>query len=156
MKSYCYILLFSVTLSCLYTTLSSFSEEESDVIYIRPVNVQCPSESCLTLSQFAQNTTLEHQSFILLPGNHNLDTEIVVANISKVIFMIPNSSLVATIYCQNKAYLKFHEIKHLLIVGLNFIGCTNSQIISVNQCTIQIQFFLASKAFPEDQPWIYF
>ena len=122
MKSYCYILLFSVTLSCLYTTLSSFSEEESDVIYIRPVNVQCPSESCLTLSQFAQNTTLEHQSFIFLPGNHNLDTEIVVANISKVIFMIPNSSLVATIYCQNKAYLKFHEIKHLLIVGLNFIG----------------------------------
>ena len=132
----------------MYTTLSSFSEEESDVIYIRPVNVQCPSESCLTLSQFAQNTTLEHQSFIFLPGNHNLDTEIVVANISKVIFMIPNSSLVATIYCHNKAYLKFHEIKHLLIVGLNFIGCTNSQIISINQCTIQDSVFLSQQSIP--------
>lgn len=140
MKSYCFILCFAVTTSCLNI---SFSEEESDVIYITPINVQCPSESCLTLSQFAQNTTLEHKLVVFLPGNHNLDTEIVVANISKV-FMIPNSSLV-TIHCQNMTYFKFYKIKYLLIMGLNFIGCANNKVISVNQCMIQDSVFLSQQ-----------
>ena len=143
MKSYCFILFFAVTTSYLNI---SFGEEESDVIYIRPMNVQCPSESCLTLSQFAQNTTVEHKSVVFLPGDHNLDTEIVVANISMV-FMIPNSSLV-TIHCQNMTYFKFYKIKYLLIMGLNFIGCTNNKVISVNQCVIQNSVFLSQQNIP--------
>lgn len=150
--SYCYLY---CPLQVVWAVLCLVSEEGGDVIYIKPnssSSISCTLEPCLTLSQFAENTRLEHQSVMtlfFLPGDHNLDWEISVSNISKI-SMIANSSYV-NITCQPTTYFKFYKIKYLLMRELNFIGCSN-KIMCVNYF---FEFFWANKT-PVEQHWIYF
>ena len=98
MKLQSFILL--LVLSTASFLSSVVSEEKVDVTYIKPTSSTgnlCPSEPCLTLSQFAENTKQESQSVLslyILPGNHVLDREISVTNISKI-------SIVANSTCVN-------------------------------------------------------
>ena len=144
-----------LTTSCLSFALVDINEEgsENDVIYIKPtsslMSVHCPLEPCHTLSYFAEKNTLENKSattLFFLPGNHNLNLEIEVANITEMI-MTANSSFVE-ISCQNMSYFKFYKIRSLLITGLNFHGCANNKIMSVNQCIVQNSFFLGQVDIP--------
>ena len=129
---------------------SCFEVEKEGLIYIKPSSsTLCPAEPCLTLSQFALNHTIlklphSNVTLIILPGNHRLDSTIVVSSISKF-FMLSNLSLLSIITCEHNESFIFDNIGRVLMHGLTFVGCGNSAIISVNQLTVQHCSFLGRR-----------
>ena len=129
--------------------LLSLGNVSSELYYITPSNVPCPStfdsESvpCLTLSQFLYNSNV-HTSFntslIFLLGNHSLELELAVDNIN-TFSMLSNSSGTVRIICGYNGTFKFENISSVHVNGLNFYGCTGNRLTSVNH------FFLENSNF---------
>ena len=80
-----------ILLLCMYMYMSYF-HVSAETFYVTPtVNSSCPEEAlpCVTLSQYA-NTSLgyftSNSSLILLPGNHSLDLNLSISNITSLSF----------------------------------------------------------------------
>ena len=109
-------------------------------VYITPSNdVDCPVETCLTLSKISSNinnyTTGNMTVFILLPGNHSLDALLSISNILEF-QMVTNETFMVSIHCKPSARIEIFDVSTALISGLKFIGCEDSSISSVNTLTI--------------------
>ena len=105
------------------------------------VNVLCPAEPCLTLSQFAANFNNYLNSsitLIFLSGKHNLESDLLVANISKL--TLQSNFKHTIIFCELQMNLDFHFIDQISINGLEFEGCT-SMIAFADQVTIEESTF---------------
>ena len=116
----------------LYTTIIHTVSGNS-VYYIKPSTYDgCPeSETCITLSTLAANTSnfLDNTdtTFILLEGNHTLDTDLNIRDINHLV-RLSATNLVSTsvsITCTDAAGLNFNNIKQLQISGLELIRCRN-------------------------------
>ena len=88
MSHHCFALAQHLLLLLLVYTDSSYSQVH---YYIIPLlNIPCPQDACLTLSQFAANSTnyyLGNETNIclsFLPGNHSLDREISLSSADKI------------------------------------------------------------------------
>ena len=100
----------------------------------------CPEQPCLTLSQFAANSSKyagQDTTMAFLPGTHKLDSRLsiqtsVCKNLSLVNY--PSHSR-AMITCKPPAEIKFSTIDSLQISGLIFSGC-ESTILLVSQFTV--------------------
>ena len=122
--------------------------------YIKPSpSVHCPStlESvpCLTLSQFL-NTSSAYISFnttlIFLSGNHSLDPELVVNNVSTFSMLsnsVSSSNTVLLICGYNGAFI-FESINSVHISGLTFFECTGSRLVSVNYFFLEDSNFIGN------------
>ena len=138
-KQFSYAIILSLLLISACTDV-----EEIKVIYIEPsLNSVCPVQFCLTLSQFAA-TQGKFNSFDIitlnfLPGNHNLNTTLVVADIIKL-SMIANSS--SNISCQCSARLTLKNITQVSLQGMRFIGCGSNEISSVENFTVENSSFI--------------
>ena len=122
-----------------------FDDEEILQYYISTSPLEpCPAEmsSCLTLNQFASNTDYylsenTSASLILQPGTHRLDSKLTVANLSQFSLIgekIRNNSIV-TIECGKR--FTFENVTNVNVSGLQFVGCTENYIQSVEQFILE-------------------
>ena len=119
----------------------------SKVHYITPsLDGPCPqNSSCLTLSQFAANSSYieTDTSLLFLPGNHTLDRELLLAQVNNF-SMTKDGVGNETIFveCSTRSG-RFHISKttSVSINGLHFIGCGSNNVSQVNWLTITSSTF---------------
>ena len=90
----------------------------------------CPVESCLTLSSFAANVSLDYStSLIFQPGTHTVQSTLNIANVaefSMTSYSTNRSSL--HIICEESplSFFTFEAVDHIYINDLKFFGCENT------------------------------
>ena len=105
-------------------------------LHVRPTstNTSCPTHPCHTLSEYAQdpgqyfndsNLTLQ-----FLPGNHTLDIDLTIANISHL--KIYGALLPTRVVCYSHVGFTFSNIYILSIDDLAFVACASASVIQVN------------------------
>lgn len=111
-----------------------------EYVYIVPSkDVECPAETCLTLSEISSNVNNYTDGimtvFNLQPGNHSLDAMLSVSNISEF-QMVSNDTLMTSIYCAPSGRIEIFDINTTLISGLRLIGCGDNSVSHVDNLTI--------------------
>lgn len=111
-----------------------------EYVYVIPSNdVDCPAETCHTLSKISSNpknhTTGNMTTFILQPGNHSLDALLSISNILEF-QMISNETSTVSIHCESAARIEIFDVSTALISRLKFVGCRDSSISHVDNLTI--------------------
>lgn len=98
--------------------------------YITPSQTtKCPqgeSGTCSTLTVLASNTSYflnSNTEVRFLAGNHHLNGDLIISNISEFVIIFRNSSVTTSISCREGASLKFTNVSQLNISGLEFIRC---------------------------------
>ena len=116
-------------------------------------NDPCPSQPCITLSQFAADSRSGsylylHQKTVLIfiPGNHSLDSELLITNILSISFNCtctnPSGSRAkVSVTCAPSTRLVFNAVDSVSISGLEFIGCGGNKASSVGLITIEYSRF---------------
>ena len=111
--------------------------------------VECDCSN-LTLSQFVNNSSsylrvTSDTILIFLPGNHNLESELLVENFhSFSMYAWHGSSSKATITCHHSARLEFRNVSTVTVSGLEFIGCSENRVISVDQFQLENSEFIGN------------
>ena len=130
----------------IHMDLLSSSPDGERTLNITPSSgSQYLTEPCLTLSQFAQNSSSwlsSNTTLIFLEGNHILNTELFISNISNF-SMLTNSISEGThvVICQGQVNFVFDHISELRINGLKFMGCGSNKFSSVSNSTIENSTF---------------
>ncbi|MCG8624462.1 MAG: hypothetical protein MJE68_21025, partial [Proteobacteria bacterium] len=123
--------------------LSSLGAGEDKIIYVVPsLNAPCLHSP---LSQLATNTSYFDDistNLVFLKGNHTLDSNFVIANVSKFVLRSESSTLQTRIICYQNASFSFASMYSLLVEGLVFTGCGNNMIMSVNRLVIDNSSFI--------------
>ena len=102
-------------------------------LHVRPTstNTSCPTHPCQTLSEYAQdpgqyfndsNLTLQ-----FLPGNHTLDINLNIRNISQL--EIHGALLPTKVFCDFHVGFTFSNIHRVCIDGLAFVACARSHVV---------------------------
>ena len=102
-------------------------------LHVRPTstNTSCPTHPCQTLAEYAQdpgqyfndsNLTLQ-----LLPGNHTLNLDLTITNISHL--KIYGAVLPTRVVCASRVGFTFSKIYKMSIDGLAFVACARSSVI---------------------------
>ena len=90
----------------------------------------CPHDStnCTTLSEYAQEAELyftSNTTMVFLPGNHTLDMNITVADVTRLIMRGESSSEnIATIVCNGPVGFSFTSMVDLKVHFLSFASCS--------------------------------
>ena len=121
--------------------------------FVKPTpDTPCPSEPCLTLSEytqdagplFASNTTM-----VFLPGDHRLDNDIEITNIITFTMVGDSTTLpdiTSNIVCTGPAAFMFQNISYLKIHALE-LGYCGSATLAAMQLNAILQFELSNSAF---------
>ena len=107
----------------------------------------CPTQPCLTLSQFASDTSSYLQSnttLIFQPGNHSLGSKLRVGGILSLQFLKSILPLSANIICENSSF-DLYNITFIHISRLQFIGCSGNRGESIGQLSIKDTNFLGQE-----------
>ena len=103
----------------------------------------CPSDTqCLSLSQFATNSSLFKSSQIILlflPSEHSLEGKLSVedVNVLKLSSYFMDGDLEKPkIVCDMSAEIQFNAIAKVIISGIDFSGCVNTKVKSVGEFSI--------------------
>ena len=108
----------------------------------------------LTLSQFVNNSSsylrvTSDTKLIFLPGNHSLESELLVENVhSFSMYAWHGSSSKAMITCHHSARFEFRNISTVTMSGLEFIGCSENRVISVDQFQLENSGFIGNAIIP--------
>ena len=125
--------------------LGSLDLVSCEVHYIIPSQTDpCSVDSCLTLSQFADNSASHIDSnttLFIIGGNHALDRRISVSNVEEFSMLSANDTN-SIITCSELANFTFSDIGHIYISGLTFLGCGSNRVNSVDQLTIEHSMFM--------------
>lgn len=120
------------------------------VHYIVPTdNEPCFVEPCLTLSQFAENSSNYADSNITLfivRGNHILDKEISLSNKEQITILSINDSVEGSVItCSTStAHFSLRFSSQVHICGIEFIDCDSNTIRMVQQVSIIYSRFINS------------
>ena len=121
------------------------------VLYVTPIpGTPCPAKPCHTLSQYAHNVSeyiSAHTTFVFLPGDHSLDTDFSISDISSLLLLGNTSSrvplLTSRVVCSNTnaAMVAFKNVTNLTITTLKVLSCYKSvpmgvYIYGVENCTL--------------------
>ena len=118
----------------------------AETYYVNPSssNTTCPEEGvpCYTLSQYASKPNdyfASNTSLILLPGNHSLDLELRINNITFLSVSVANeTSLTDTmVTCSSAGKFWFGSVEDVHVRDLVFSGCVNNIITSVIEFTLE-------------------
>ena len=122
----------------LIATLSCCSAE--NVYCVTPTATSCSScphnsTNCTTLSEYAQEAELyftSNTTMVFLPGDHTLDMNITVANVTSLT-MRGESSLgnVAKVVCNGSVGFLFSDMERFIIHSLAFTACSRTYTIEV-------------------------
>ena len=97
----------------------------------------CPPKSthCATLSAYAQETELyftSNTTMVFLPGDHTLDTNITVANVTRLTMRGESSSgNIATVVCSGSVGLSFTSMIEFKVDSLAFTSCSRKHAITL-------------------------
>ena len=127
-----------------YTIRPSLSQDSAD-----PYGDTESMDGQLTLSQFVNNSTAylaNDTILIFLPGNHSLESELIVENVhSFSMFVWPASTSKVTINCDgHNARFEFRNISVVSVTGLEFFGCLENYIRSVDQFQLKSSSFIGN------------
>ena len=120
------------------------------VHYITPSSPQNAS-SCLTLSQFATNSSDNETdiSLLFLPGNHTLDQELLLAhghNFSMSTSKYAKDNETVLVECNSQlGRLDVSETTYVSIKSLTFIGCGGNRVSQVTWLTIADSTFQSNR-----------
>ena len=136
-----------VLVAALLITLSYCSAE--NVYCVTPTATSCSScphnNHCATLSEYAQEAELyftSNTTMMFLPGNHTLDVNITVANISSLTMRGEScSGNMATVVCSGSVGLSFTSMVNLKIDSLAFTSCSRK---SITQSTLALNVVCAA------------
>ena len=102
--------------------------------------------NCLTLTQFALNTSYylrDNTTLSLQPGNHTLQSSLVVSNID-TFTMHHIGHLRSSIQCKGSSDLMFEYVQNIRISNLNFTSCFNTRMVHVNNFSLSNTSFHGS------------
>ena len=131
----------------------------ADSVYCQDVNfyfitpsldIPCPQNPCLTLSQFAasdnQSDTL-NISLIFLPGNHSLDTELSLSHVDHfTMTKITQDDETAFVECDGQfGSINISETTFASLRGLHFVGCGDNRVSNVEWFTVEDTIFQGVK-----------
>ena len=136
----------------LINTLSHSSAE--NVYCVTPTATSCSScphnTHCASLSEYAKKAKSYFTSetiMVFLPGDHVLDTNITVTNVSRLIMRGESSSgNIATVVCSGSVGLSFTSMVEFKIDSLAFTSCGRKYAIIANNnlAIIQVALYLHS------------
>ena len=111
-----------------------------DLYYIIPSDdAPCPVDFCPTISEISSNTSYyldtNNVTLVLLPGNHSLDSQLLISAISEL-RMLSNETSTTSITCKPDTRFTFYEVSTVEIGGVKFIGCGNSSVTRANIFTL--------------------
>ena len=114
---------------------------QTKVHYITPSpDILCPEDPCLTLSQFAANSSNHsgHISLIFLPGNHTLNRELILSGADNFSMESLQDNEMVTIECTSQ-YERFNvnETTFATIKGLHFIGCGGNTVTRMEELVVE-------------------
>ena len=143
-----FILLLVLILNSVYTGSTC---NDSVHYYIKPsanVGAHCPGDLCLTLAQFAANSTSyigneTNISLSFLPGNHSLDGEISLTH-ADYFSMTKVTGGNGTVFVECGSRLgrfSIRESAFVAINGLHFIGCGGNRVSHVEQFIVEDTIF---------------
>ena len=125
---------------------SIHAESYTEATYhIKPTSdTPCPIEPCLTLSEYAQGHFLTSDTtLIFLPGNHSLDRDIAITNVTRFVMLGDSTSLpsiASTIVCNGPHVFTFLNISQLHIYFLQITSCGNGTVPAVSVVSVsQVQ-----------------
>ena len=121
--------------------LCSLNRAASDVYHIATdLNDDLCIASCLTLSQFATNSSYHLHSnttLIFLPGTHYLTVNLKLSHMYKFSMNIENPLTTARIECTSASHILLSSIQHVHINNLQFFGCEGNHMDKVEQLLLQ-------------------
>ena len=144
---------------CLILSLCGLAIVDANEVQfiIRPSQSQCCGDqwsnaSCvdndLTLSQFVDNFSdffTNDTTLIFLPGNYSLESELIIENVhSFSLFACSGSASKAVITCGNNARLDFRNVSIISVSGLEFEGCFENHVLSVDHFQLENSVFFGS------------
>ena len=108
---------------------------------------RCLVEPCLTLAQFANNTSKyldSNTTLIFKPGNHTLNSQLTISSVANISFIPYSISVTADINvaCGSLGRLDIYNVSFVSILGIKFVGCVGNRIISVRHLSIENSSFL--------------
>ena len=123
--------------------LSSIHAESYTVstYHIKPTpDTPCPAETCLTLSEYAQGHLLTSDTtLIFLPGDHSLDRDIAVTNVTRFVMLGDSASLpsmASTIVCNGPHVFTFLNISQLHIYFLQITSCGSGTVPAISVVSV--------------------
>ena len=138
------------TILCVVLTLLSVNNYcDTGVYYITPsASEPCPADFCLSLSQFASNTSNYlhfNTTLIFQSGNHILDSTIKINGLRSL--QLQKSTLVpsATVQCEHFASFSFFNITSVYIKELKFVNCSNNLAELVQHFSIEDVHFVGQE-----------
>ena len=130
---------FTVLVAALLITTLSYCSAEN-VYCVTPTATSCSScphdsTNCTTLSEYAQEAELyftSNTTMVFLPGDHTLDTNITVANVTRLTMRGESSSgNRATVVCSGSVGLSFTSMVDFKIYSLAFTSCSGRYAITL-------------------------
>ena len=120
--------------------LCSLNQVASEVYYITTNSTDiCPVQPCLTLPQFAANSShylYSNTTLVFLPGTHYLSTEnLTLSNVDNFIMKSENST--AQVQCRSDSRMHLSQSQCIHITNLVFIGCGGNQVRHVEEFIVQ-------------------
>ena len=143
-------------LNCVFSTtiivlLLGLSLVSCEVHYITtaPDDSNCPTSSCLTLSQFAGNSTKYidlNTTLFITGGNHRLNTELAISHISAFSMLSNDDNSTSTIFCSNDVRLTLSNVTNANFSGLTFVGCDGGRFESIDQLNIERSVYMGQNS----------
>ena len=129
---------FTVLVAALLINTLSHSSAEN-VYCVTPTATSCSScphnTHCATLSEYAQEAELyftSNTTMVFLPGDHTLDKNITVVNVSRLTMRGESSSgNIATVVCSGSVGLSFTSMVDFKIYSLTFTSCSRKYVIAL-------------------------
>ena len=119
---------------------------QTKVHYITPSpDIPCPKNPCLTLSQFAADSSKYSGqiSLFFLPGNHTLNRELILSgadNFSMEQLLQGNETVLIECLSLNERFI-VDETTFATIKGLHFIGCGGNTVTRVKELVVEDTIF---------------
>ena len=144
-KLRCYSLILITLLRCIAAVYS-------DKVYISTTsNSSC--SYCVTISQFVARFSHHHEPntmAILLPGNHNLEVNLIIRNVSFFSIVVAESKEIeeVSITCTEDVNIKFLSTIGVKVSNIKFIDCLANEVNNVDQFTLEDSVFTSLNDTP--------
>ena len=119
----------SVGINAVY---ESFVQDASMYYVIPTAHSPCPDERCYTLSHIiekANHYITSNTSLVFLPGNHTVESGLLIRNIASLTMLGSHSSFTTTnLICSKPASFAIYNVSEVYISSLAFLSCGNNAI----------------------------
>ena len=135
-------------LTLLFLLVGAVTAQSEVQYYITPsLDSPCPEDPCLTLSQFAANSSncTGNVSLIFLSGNHSLDSQLNVSGADSF-SMKPRDNELVTVECKSQSgQFVVYETTFASIKCLHFNGCGGNTVTKAKELLVEDTIFQGVK-----------